>query len=371
MREPVRILHMIGSLEIGGSQAMVMNLYEKIDRDKLQFDFIVDHHNQLYFAEKIKSMGGKIFFLPTFKGKNILEVKEAWNKFFTKHPEYKILHSHVRSYASIYIPIAKKYGLKTIIHSHSTSNGKGISSVVKAVMQYPLRFQADYYMACSDKAGRWLFGNRIIRSNNYMIIPNAIDATKFEFNQTRRSQVRHDLGVDDKYVIGHVGRLTEPKNHDFLIDIFYELKAIQNDVVLLLVGDGDLRSSIENKIDKLGIKDSVILVGNKSNTYDYYQAMDLFAFPSLWEGLGIVAIEAQASGLPCFISDKIPLEVDLGVDLIRIVSLEKSASEWAQQISKEKMVERKGWKEAVIDAGFDIESNSQFLQKFYTDLLKK
>ena len=366
----IRILHMIGSLDIGGSQAMVINLYRKIDRSKIQFDFILDHPDQLYFAEGVTALGGKIFFMPTFKGKNILEVKKAWNQFFKEHPEYKILHSHVRSYASIYIPIAKKYGLKTIIHSHSTSNGKGFSAVVKAIMQYPLRFQADYFMACSDKAGKWLFGNKIIQSNKYMMIPNAINAAKFEFNQAMRNQIRHDLGVDKKCVIGHVGRLTEPKNHDFLIDIFYEMKTIRNDMVLLLVGDGDLRSSIENKIEKLGIRDSAILVGNKSNTYDYYQAMDLFIFPSLWEGLGIVAIEAQASGLTCFISDKIPLEADLKVGLIRIVSLEKSASEWAKQILNEKMVERKGRKDAVVNAGFDIESNSQFLQEFYTKLFE-
>lgn len=369
MREPVRILHMIGSLEIGGSQAMVMNLYEKIDRTRLQFDFIVDHPEQIYLAEKVKSLGGKVFFMPTFKGKNISEVKKAWNQFFKEHPEYKILHSHVRSYASIYLPIAKKYGLKTIIHSHSTSNGKGISSVVKAVMQYPLRFQADYYMACSDKAGKWLFGNNVINTNKYMMVPNAIDAGKFEFNQTMRDQVRHELGVDNKYIIGHVGRLTEPKNHDFLLDVFYELKAIRNDAVLLLVGDGDLRSSIENKIEKLGIKDSVVLVGNRSNTYDYYQAMDLFVFPSLWEGLGIVAIEAQAAGLNCVVSERIPEEINIGAGLVRILNLSDGAAAWANTIKDINVEHREGQLDKIKKAGFDISDNAKKIEKFYLGLV--
>lgn len=371
MREPVRILHMIGSLEIGGSQAMVMNLYEKIDRDILQFDFIVDHPDQIYFAEKIKSMGGRIFFLPTFKGKNVLEIKRAWNDFFDEHPEYKILHSHVRSYASIYIPIAKNHGVKTIIHSHSTSNGKGLSAIVKAIMQYPLRFQADYFMACSDQAGKWLFGKKIVNSSKYRMIPNAIDSDKFIFNDKVRNQLRRELGIDDKFVMGHVGRMTEPKNHDFLLDIFSEVVKIRENAVLLLIGDGDLRSSIEEKVKKMGIEKSVFLLGSKSNTYDYYQAMDLFIFPSLWEGLGIAVIEAQASGLPCFISDRIPLTVDIGMGLIKIVSLDNNALIWAKQVVGEKEVERKVCKGALEKAGYDIGSNSHVLQQFYIELFEK
>lgn len=365
----IRVLQVLGGLNLGGAETMIMNLYRRIDRTKIQFDFIIHLSGKQAYEDEVLSMGGIIYRFPEFNGKNLISQRRVWDSFFKEHPEYKIIHSHVRSYASIYLPIAKKYGLKTIIHSHSTSNGKGISSMVKAVMQYPLRFQADYYMACSDKAGKWLFGDRVIRTNKYMMVPNAIDAVKFEFNQTKREQVRHDLGVDNKYVIGHVGRLTEPKNHDFLIDVFYKMKANRNDLVLLLVGDGNLRNSIENKIEKLGINDSVVLVGSRSNTYDYYQAMDLFVFPSLWEGLGIAVIEAQAAGLYCVVSERIPEEVDIGADLIKTLNLSDGVTAWAHAINSIKIEHREGKFDLVKRAGFDISDNAKKIEEFYLKLV--
>lgn len=369
MLEATRLLHMIGSLEIGGSQAMVMNLYEKIDRRNLQFDFIIDHPDQTYLADRIKALGGKVYFMPTFKGWNVFEIQQSWNSFFEEHPEYKVLHSHVRSYASIYLPIAKKHGLKTIIHSHSTSNGKGVSSAVKALMQYPLRFQADYFMSCSDKAGRWLFGKRITQSNNYMVIPNAIDSERFVFGEKKRNQIRSELSIEDKFVVGHVGRLTEPKNHSFLLEVFAELRKTRKDAVLLLVGDGKLKKTIEEKIQSLNLDKSVLLLGSKSNTYDYYQAMDVFAFPSLWEGLGIAAIEAQASGLPCVVSERIPEEINIGAGLIHVVSLDEGKEVWAKAINSYESECRFSRVDEVKKAGYDISENAKLIQKFYLDII--
>ena len=209
----IRILHMIGSLDIGGSQAMVMNLYRNIEREKIQFDFIVDSPNEQYFVDEIKQLGGKIYSMPKFKGTNLFEMKTKWDRFFIEHPEYKILHSHVRSYASIYLPIAKKHGLKTIIHSHSTSNGKGFSALVKAVMQYPLRYQADYFFGCSKEAGVWLFGSKVANSDRFYILKNGIDINRFLFNKNKRKKIREQLKVSDStLVIGHVGRFNKAKN---------------------------------------------------------------------------------------------------------------------------------------------------------------
>ena len=163
----MRVLHMIGSLGIGGSQAFVMNIYRKIDRSKMQFDFIIDHPEYDYYVNEIEEKGGKVFRFKTFKGKNYFSMIKEWDIFFSSHPEYKILHCHVRSYASLFIPIAKKYGVKVIIHSHNDSNGNGLKAFFKYVLQLPLRFQADYYMACSQKAGEWLFGKRICSSNKF------------------------------------------------------------------------------------------------------------------------------------------------------------------------------------------------------------
>ena len=218
--EPLRILHMIGSLNIGGSQSMVMSLYRKIDRSKVQFDFIIDHGDHIYYKDEIEKLGGKIYTFPTFKVWNIVEIIKCWNNFFDSHKEYRVLHSHIRSYASLFLPIAKKNGLKTIIHSHSTSNGKGIVAVIKDIMQLPLRRQADYMFACSDEAGRWLFGRKALSKKNYMVIPNAIDSDRFKFNQEKRDEMRELLHIENKYVIGTIGRLSAPKHQKFLIEVF-------------------------------------------------------------------------------------------------------------------------------------------------------
>lgn len=367
INKPIRILHMIGSLEIGGSQTMVINLYKAIDRSKIQFDFIIDHSDATSLVPIVEEFGAKVYTMPTFKGTNIKEIKTAWTNFFLEHPEYKILHSHVRSYASIYIPIAKKYGLKTIIHSHSTSNGKGIKAIMKCLLQYPLRWQADYLFACSDEAGKWLFGKNATRRKNYAVIPNAIDTSRFQFNQEKRKLIRKELQIDDKFVIGTVGRLTELKNHKFLIEVFFEIYKKNLKSVLLIIGDGNLRESLELQVKKLKLENVVIFVGSKNNTQDYYQAMDVFAFPSLWEGLGIVAIEAQCSGLPCIVSERIPKSIDMKIGLVETVSLEDRKA-WTDKLTQIK--ERHSQKEAVRRAGYDITENAKEMQSFYLKLSK-
>ena len=283
--EPVRVLHMIASLNLGGSQAMVMNLYNKIDRNRVQFDFIIDHPGEIELKDEVEKLGGHIFVMPTFKGLNLIEVKKAWNEFFDCHREYKVLHTHSRSYASVYLPIAKKHGLVTISHAHSTSNGKGISALIKDVLQYPIRKQSDYMFACSEEAGRWLFGAKAVQSNRFRVMPNAIDAEKFKYNPKRRIEIRRELGLTEELVVGHVGRLMPPKNHEFLLRCFAEFVKTTPDSKLLLVGDGDLRVQLENEAEQLNITEKVIFLGARTNAYDFYQAMDCFVFPSLWEGL--------------------------------------------------------------------------------------
>ncbi len=234
----VRILQMIGSLNVGGSQTMILNLYRNIDREKIQFDFVLDHPNERYFAADAEALGARIYNLPGFTGFNAHEVKTAWDSFLTAHPEYKVLHSHVRSYASLYLPVAKKHGLKTIIHSHNTSNGPGVSSVVKQLMQRPLRDQADVLMACSREAGEWLFGKEACERDNYIFLPNAVDTRHFRLPESVREKYRAEFKMTDKLVIGHVGRFQPAKNQSFLLDAFKLVHDRKPDSALLLVGDG-------------------------------------------------------------------------------------------------------------------------------------
>lgn len=366
----IRILHMIGSLNIGGSQAMIMNLYRNIYREKIQFDFILDHPEQLYFAEEVKKLGGKIYFMPTFNGKNASQVKRAWNSFFEKHPEYKVLHSHVRSYASIYLPIAKKHGLKIIIHSHSTSNGSGIKSYIKWLMQLPLRFQADYFFGCSREAGEWLFGKKVVNSDKYNMLQNAIDTKKYAINDTLRKQYRDELSIGEHtLVFMHVGRLHEAKNHHFLLEVFSKYHSRHADSILVLVGDGELRKEIENKVNDLGINDTVKMLGARNDVPNLLQAADCFLFPSKWEGLPVTVVEAQAAGLPCLVSDTVTRDVNVS-DLVENLPIDHGIDSWVNAIENMNF-SKKDVTEDIVKSGFDIQDSAEWMEKFYRGLLNE
>lgn len=365
MERPIRILQVFGALNRGGAESMIMNIYRNMDTSKIQFDFVIHTKEKCDFTEEIIKLGGGIYSVPAYTGLNHFVYKKAWKKFFREHPEYKIVHGHMRSTGAIYMKIAKKYGIKTIAHSHSTaSRGNRLDQLVKNLMQIPIRYIADYLFACSNEAGKWLFGKGVLEKDNYRVIKNAIETKKYVFNEEIRNDMRKKLGVEDKFVVGHVGSFTYPKNHRFLIDVFYKIQEKNKDSVLLLVGDGQLRRDIEIKIDKLGIKDKVVLTGVRPNVNDYTQAMDCFVFPSLWEGLPVTVIEAQAAGLTCFISDRITPEVNI-TPYVHSISLNEAAELWADQILSRKEIHRFKAEDYIIKSGFDVKSSIEELTAFY------
>ena len=358
---PIRVLHVLNAMNRGGAETMVMNLYKAVDTSIVQFDFIVHSAEKGEFDDEIRQMGGKIYVCPKFKGHNILKYLSWWKKFFKEHKNYKILHSHIRSCASLYLPIAKKYGLRTIIHSHSTSNGKGFKSLVKKILQYPLRYQADFLFACSKEAGGWLFGRTYFHSEKSVMFPNAVDIDKLTFNEDIRNEYRKLFNIEDKIVFGHVGRFHESKNHMFLIDVFMEIHRRNSNTVLMIVGDGELRLSIETRIQQHGIDDSVILTGSRNDVSNLLQAMDVFLLPSLWEGLPVTLVEAQAAGLPCLVSDTITKDADIS-DLIHRLPL-GDVSKWAD-LALSPLVRHDVSKE-IKASGFDIKDSAKSLTTFY------
>ena len=360
----IRVLQMIGTLDVGGSQTMLLNLYRNIDRETIQFDFVLDHPNGRYFVPEIESMGGRIYTLAPFRGTNAGEVRRDWNNFFYTHPEYTVLHSHVRSYASLYLPVAKAHGLKTIIHSHNTANGSGVSAFVKEALQRPLRHQADVLMACSNEAGEWLYGKKACQSDKYIFLPNAIDTARFAPNAEKRRKARRSLGVEDRYVIGHVGRFNEQKNHGFLLEAFQRVHAQNPNAVLLLVGAGLGQEDAVRRAVELGVAEDVLMTGNRDDVPELLAAMDVFAFPSLWEGLPVTLIEAQAAGLPCVISDVITTDVDI-TPLITRLPL-GSAEQWAEALLQRRP--RRDVREDVVRAGFDVRSSARFMSELYQRL---
>ncbi|NUU75301.1 glycosyltransferase family 1 protein [Paenibacillus xylanilyticus] len=346
---------------------MVMNLYRNIDRSKVQFDFIIHTNDKCDYDDEILSLGGVIHNIPQFNGKNFLQYKMAWHRFFKSHSEYKIIHGHVRSTASIYLWIAKRYGLITIAHSHSTSSGVGISAFVKNILQYPIRYIADYLIACSKSAGQWLFGEKVLKRNNFIILKNAIDSQQYTYDQDKRLKIRKELHIEDKFVIGHVGRFNNSKNHDLLIDIFNVVHNREKKSILMMVGDGELRPNIEKKISDLGLMNSVIFLGVRPDIPELLQSMDCFLFPSIFEGLGIVAIEAQAAGLPCLVSNSIPEETYI-TDLIESLPLNCSLDQWAEWIIlHSNNSKRENMTEEVKRSGYDIHHTVQSVQNFYLE----
>ena len=360
----IRILQMIGSLNVGGSQTLMLNIYRSIDREKMQFDFILDHPDETYFAEDVKALGGRIYAMPSFRGTNAGEIRRDWNNFFYTHPDYTVLHSHVRSYASLYLPVAKKHGLKTVIHSHSSSNGGGMTAAVKNALQLPLREQADVLMACSQEAGEWLYGKRACRSERFMLLPNAVDTRLYAPDEGRRRVLRRELGLENRLVVGHVGRFNEVKNHSFLLDVFKCVHDREPDSALLLVGEGELQMAMAEKAVALGVADDVIMTGNRNDVPALLGAMDVFAFPSLWEGLPVTVVEAQAAGLPCLISDTITHDVDVS-PLVSRLPIDDPAP-WAEAILKRPP--RSDVRADIIRAGFDVQASARMLFDLYTRL---
>lgn len=364
----IRVIHYIGTLELGGSQSFVMELYRNIDRKQVQFDFVVFEGWRGSLYDEINALGGRIYESPKYNGLNHILYVRWWEQFLSAHREYKVLHGHVRSVALLYLPIAKKHGLFTIIHSHSAANGGGIKGLTKAILQLPIRYLADYYLACSEVAGRWLFGNKVVNSKRYRTVTNAINIERFKYRSEVREKIRKEYGISDCFVIGHVGRFYGVKNQAFLLDLLKEFLKINKNSCLLLIGDGPDKGNIEHKCNDMDLSDHVIFTGSRTDTEEFYQAMDVFVFPSKWEGFGIVAIEAQTSGLPCIVSEGVPQAVDIGADLVHRLKLDAGAEKWAGAIGRIDTSNRKCRLEEARKAGYDIRNQVAKMQRFYINI---
>jgi glycosyltransferase involved in cell wall biosynthesis len=363
---PIRILQVMSYMGRAGAETMIMNYYRNIDRNKVQFDFVVHTEEHCAYDDEIKELGGKLFRMPRYRVLNHFAYLKAWQDLLKSHPEHRVLHGHYFTFSALYFWVARKYKVKCIGHSHIEMK-KNFKSRIMRVITFPLRYLSDYFFACSIAAGEFLFGLKVIHGKRFTVLNNAIDANLFAYNKNKRVKARLAERIDDKFVIGHIGRFATQKNHEFLIDIFSEIKKVYSASVLLLVGDGGLRNVIEKKVADLGLNDDVIFTGVREDIPDLLQAMDVFLFPSLFEGLGIVAVEAQAAGLHCIVSDTVPSEAKL-TDLVEFVSLKESPKYWASKVLQYAggYARRNTFRE-IVDAGYDIKDSAIWLEKFYLD----
>lgn len=365
MAEPIRILHVLGSTNLGGAESRIMDIYRYIDREKVQFDFLVHQTDTGYYEEEIKQLGGRIYRVPRFKLYNLLAYKKALQKFFAEHHEFKAVHGHMTSTATIYLKIAKKVGIPmTIAHARSAGVDKGLKGRITLWIRKPLKHRCDYMFSCSGLAAEAVFGSKNTLDGKVKIIPNAIDVAPFRYQEEVRQKMRSSLGVEDKFVIGHVGRFHYAKNHEYLLKIFVKIAEKKENAVLFLLGEGSLMEEMKKLAISLGIEEKVIFFGNKKETWDYYQAMDYFVFPSRFEGLPGTVVEAQSAGLKCLISDTIAKEVGI-TDLVTYKSIEVEPAEWAAWVLEHENYIREDVYEQIAAAGFDVKEQAKRYEQFY------
>ena len=370
MNNKVKILYIVPSLRLcNGVASYAMNYFKNIDKSKIQIDFLIANSNEKspYFDD-IKKQGGDIFYIPFANGKKIIQNITRIKRFFKENAKkYSIVHCHVLNSGAIYLHYAKKYGIKVrILHSHVTKTADSKSHEFRNKILLPVAIRnANHFCACSDSAGK-----RIFKDKKFKVINNAIDGSRFKFNQNDRDEIRKQYKIDDKtFVIGNVGRLCNQKNQKFLLDVFKLIQSQKKDTKLMIVGNGPLEKELKEYANKLSIEDKVFFINTRLDIEKMYQAFDVFVLPSIYEGLGIVLIEAQTSGLPCVVSDVVPKEAKIS-DKYEEKSLNDTYQEWADIIIKNMQYEERITNiDGVIKNNYDIKTEAKKLEEYYIQLV--
>ena len=362
MEYPILVAQMMTDMNYGGVEMVVMNYYRNIDRTKVQFDFFALEGSSIPQREEIERLGGRVYIVPQYT--HLVQYEREIQRIFREN-DYKIVHSHMNTLGVFSLYGAKKAGIPNrVLHNHSTA-GKGETK--KNIIKYILRPFAQIFptelCACSRFAGEWIYG----KNSDFRVFNNAIDLDKFLYDPQKRAAICKELGIENRKVIGHIGRFCYQKNHDLLIDIFAEVSKKEENALLLLIGEGELEQTIRTKVHTLGLDDQVLFLGKRADAYRYYQAMDLFLLPSRYEGLPVVGVEAQASGLPCVFSSAVTPEAKL---LTTTVFVDGDVQQYVHAVLKGLNAERKDTSEEMRQAGFDISVEAGKLTEFYSSLLE-
>lgn len=368
MSEPIRVLVLDTVMDRGGAETMIMNYYRQIDRSKIQFDFLVNRPYEAAYEKEIQELGGKIFRMcplyPQYFGRYKKEVRE----FLKAHPEYQIIHSNLEERSYFALKEAKKLNIPVrISHSHNAPRGFDLKSIIRYYFRANLKPQVTHMFTCGEEAGIWLYGKK--QQDHVIMMNNAIDAKLYQYHPAVEEEMRKELGLEGKFVIGHVGRFFPQKNHTFLIEIFAKVYQQNKNAVLLLVGGGELETEMKEKVEGLNLTEVVKFLGVRSDIHRLMQAFDVFILPSLFEGFPVTMVEAQAAGLPCIISDQVPPQCAI-TENVEIISLQKSPQQWAEHLLAYQNTKKQNTYETIVKQNFDIKANAKWLQKFYLEELK-
>lgn len=367
----IRILQVIGNMNGGGMENMIMNYYRNIDREKIQFDFLIFNKEHCLFEDEICRLGGKIYRVTSRRNNFIKNRKEITN--FFKNNKYDIAEFHQGITYYYPLKMAKKYGVKNrIIHNHGIDRNflKKFKIINNLYLKKRISNLANQYFTCSEEVENHLFSKKVIESKKIKLINNAIDLDRFKFSKVNRYKIRNEFNIkENEILIGHVGTFTTPKNHLFLISIFNEYLKLNKNAKLLLVGKGPLENQILEKIREFNLDKKVVITQDRKDVNEIMSAIDYFIFPSLFEGLPLTLIEAQTSGLPIFISDSINKK-SMVIDNGEIISLQESSKIWAARVNKFKSTfKRETCFNLMLDTKFNIKSEVKKLEKIYLKMI--
>ena len=369
--EPIRVLQIVGRMDRGGIETMIMNLYRNIDREKVQFDFLAHYGREAVYNDEIRALGGRIYEMPALKDDThvyywrLFSYIKALHRFFKEHPEYKVIHGHMTNTASIYMPIAKKYGVTCrIAHSHNTRGKAGHLGFVTDILQKFITRSATHFFACSEAAKHWFYPEKLINEGKVQVLANAVDAERFRFNADKRKALREELRLGDSLAIICVARFRPEKNQVFLIDVLKEMLKVRQDVVFVFAGEGPCEDEVKAKAKEYGVEEHTRFLGMRTDIPDVLCAADAFVLPSFWEGLPVTVIEAQASGLHCVVNDALTEEMN-ALGMVEYLHLDAPISKWANSLITAASKPRNDTYEETVASGYDINTTAPWLQEYY------
>lgn len=369
----IKILHVVGKMDPGGIETLLMNVYRAIDRDRYEFHFAVQHAGKGFYDDEIVALGGTIFLQPHPK-KGLRAFRKQFRSNVMRHGPYDAVHSHIFQFSGYILKLAKELRVPVrVCHSH-TSQDKAEQTWIRAMYRRYMRRLIDrsatHLLGCSKLACETLYGAACWQDSRVAVLPNSIDPQPYERLTGDRSALREDIGITDPEVpvIGHIGRFTEAKNHPFLLETFARFLQRKPNAQLMLVGDGSLREQTERIVREKGLEAHVTFLGVRKDIPNVIGAFDLFLLPSLFEGLGNVLIEAQAGGVPCLVSEQIPAEANLQIELVQRLSLRMEPDIWADRMEWMLHTPRPAWDvryKSLAQRGYDIASSVRRLETIY------
>ncbi len=365
----IRVLHSVSNMDRAGIETMLMNYYRHIDREKVQFDFLCNKKKPGAYDDEVKELGGRIFHSPGLNPAKLPRYMKYMKNLFAEHPEYKIVEAHNGAFGVYALHGAKLGNVPVrIYHAHGAAITNDWKKPLKLICLKFLPGNMTHHYTCGIAAARCYFGDAIVEAGDYEFIPNAIEVSRFTYNESIRAHIRKEYNLEGRHVLGHVGRFMAQKNHTFLLDVFAEVVKKDPLATLVLLGDGELMDTIKEKASNLGISDKVIFVGNVGNANEWYQAFDMFILPSIWEGLPVVGVEAQAADLPCIFSDNITREIGLS-NKASFIALDAPVEDWVKAIVDGfSMTDRTDRSKLIRDNNYDIELEAKKLQDRYLKL---